>query len=223
MIGYASNTGTRRNLAALREHGWRILLQPTGSLDPHGFRYCLDNGAWTAYQQGTEWDVWRWVCAVANRGSGADFIVLPDIVCGGRKSLQLSLFWLSEMKDEAMLPTLLIPAQNGMERADLEPHVGLRVGIFVGGDDEYKEQSLPMWGALRRDTGCYLHVGRVNSQRRIRLCHMAGADSFDGTSLTRHSVNAPMLTAAVRGTDRKGPVFPLLPPNGEEWHARRAR
>jgi hypothetical protein len=56
MIGYASRTGTRRNLAALRAAGWRLLLSPTGVLRTEGFRYALDNGAWTAHQQGTEFD-----------------------------------------------------------------------------------------------------------------------------------------------------------------------
>jgi len=35
----------------------------------------------------------------------------------------------------------------------------------------------------------HLHVGRVNSARRIRLCAMAGADSFDGSSASRLAVS----------------------------------
>jgi len=209
VIGYASMTGTRRNLAVLREAGWRVLLSPTDRLNPKGFRYALDNGAWTAHQQGTEWDVWKWSKAVANVGGGADWIVLPDIVCGGTASLDRSLFWLDEMKDEKYLPQLLIAVQNGMTADDLRPYVKCRVGIFVGGDTEWKEASLPMWGRLAKDVGCHMHVGRVNSKRRIKLCHMAGVDSFDGTSVSRFANTLPRLDAA-----RRQGALELLPKMG---------
>lgn len=57
------------------------------------------------------------------------------------------------------------------------------------------------WGALARDTGCYLHVARVNTVRRVRLCDAAGADSFDGSSVTRFACNLPRLDFARRGRD----------------------
>jgi hypothetical protein len=42
MIAYASNTGTRRNLAALREHGWRILLTPDNPTPREGLLFGID-------------------------------------------------------------------------------------------------------------------------------------------------------------------------------------
>jgi hypothetical protein len=35
MLGYASNTGTRRNLAALRDAGWRLKPEPFAALVEH--------------------------------------------------------------------------------------------------------------------------------------------------------------------------------------------
>lgn len=49
MIAYASRTGTRRNLAAIREAGWRLLVSAASCLRNEGFPYALDNGAWSAY------------------------------------------------------------------------------------------------------------------------------------------------------------------------------
>ena len=49
LCGYASMTGTRRNLAALDAAGWRVLLSPAGLLNPRGRAYSLDNGAWSAF------------------------------------------------------------------------------------------------------------------------------------------------------------------------------
>jgi len=42
----------------------------------------------------------------------------------------------------------------------------------------------------------YFHVGRVNTARRIRLCAEAGADSFDGTSVSRYAQTLPLLESA---------------------------
>ena len=79
MIGYASRTGTRRNLDALRRAGWRLMVSARGPLRPERFGYALDNGAWTAFQRGEPFDVPAFDRAVALLGPGADWIVLPDI------------------------------------------------------------------------------------------------------------------------------------------------
>lgn len=182
MIAYASRTGTRRNLDRMRLFGWRLLVSATGSWRTEGMQYAIDNGAWTAYQNGTPFDVKAFEGVVELLGSGADWIVCPDIVCGGIESLALSLSWLDRLPGKR-----LIPVQNGMVPDNLRNHIGPDVGLFVGGDSDWKESTLPQWGHLSRDVGCYLHVGRVNSERRIRLCHLAGAHSFDGTSVTRYA------------------------------------
>lgn len=49
MIAYASHTGTRRNLDALRAAGWRLMASTRGVLRTKGYRYALDNGEWTSF------------------------------------------------------------------------------------------------------------------------------------------------------------------------------
>lgn len=195
MIPYATTTRTIRNIAALRDHGWRLLLTPDIHTD-HGMPYGLDNGAWGCFQRGESFNAEAFRDLLSEYAAGADWIVVPDIVCGGLESLAVSLEWLPELR--TLGPTLLIPVQDGMTDEHLRNLVSGDVGIFVGGSTEWKEQSLTMWGALARETGCYLHVGRVNSRRRIRLCALAGAHSFDGTSVTRFAVNVHTLTAETR-------------------------
>lgn len=192
MMGYASHTGTKRNLAALRAAGWGILLTP-GKHRTEGFaRYCLDNGAWSAYQQGTAWDGGAFAAFVDAVGPG-DFIVAPDIVAGGLASLALTESWLPR------LPGLrLIAVQDGMTPADVRPLLGPTVGIFVGGSTEWKLSTMRTWGRLAREVGCYLHIGRVNTRRRINMCLFVGAHSFDGTSVSRYAVTLPKLDGARR-------------------------
>lgn len=199
LCGYASMTGTRRNLAVLDQAGWRVLLSPAGSLDPKGRRFALDNGAWSAFQQGRAFDGDAFLRAADKVGEHADWIVLPDIVMGGQASLDLSLSWLEKL--DGLPSRLLIAVQNGFEVDDVRHYLNPSVGLFVGGDTEWKERTTPLWGSLARRRNCYLHVGRVNSQRRIGICAAAGADSFDGTSVTRYAVTMRPLDAARRQSD----------------------
>ncbi len=111
-MGYASRTGTRRNLSALRAAGWRLMVSARGVLRSEGFRYALDNGAWTAYQKGQPFDQGAFLRALDLLGEGADFIVVPDIVAGGRQSLDFSLEWLPHLLP--LRVPLLLAVQDGM-------------------------------------------------------------------------------------------------------------
>lgn len=208
MIAYASRTGTRRNLAMLRALGWRLMVSAKGVLRTEGFRYALDNGAWTAHQKGEPFDVPAFEKAVGLLGSGADFIVLPDIVMGGMESLEMSLRWLKKLRRRVKLKgaRFLIAVQNGMEAVAprIARWLNKKVGIFVGGDTDWKIETMGFWAKLARSRGAICHVGRVNTERRIRLCEAAGVDSFDGSSASRYAINAPRLDAARRQTDIEG-------------------
>jgi hypothetical protein len=197
MIQLATGTGTKRNLAAMTGAGWGLLLTPDRPEMRPGFScYAIDNGAWGCHQRGVEWEPSKWLALVDRWGAGAEWAVLPDVVMGGTASLARSVGWLPQVVGKC--PRWLIAVQDGMTDADLAPHLSPSVGVFVGGSTEWKEQSLPMWGRACRAAGAWLHVGRVNSARRIRLCAMAGADSIDGTSGTRFAKTVPKLDFAVR-------------------------
>ena len=157
--------------------------------------WCLDNGAWTAHTQGTPWDEAGFRRLVSAWGDGADWIAAPDIVMGGAASLARSLSWVDLLLAYGLV---LIPVQDGMTADQLRPHVGPSVGIFVGGSADWKESSLPSWGALCASAGAHLHVARVNSARRVALCAAVGAHSLDGSSVSRFRVTLPRLDAARR-------------------------
>lgn len=196
LIAYASRTGTRRNLAALREHGWRLLVSAKGCLRDEGFPYALDNGAWSAFTQGQPFDVRAFEVALAKMGASADWVVIPDIVAGGLASLEMSLKWMRRVLDSSERGLLAV--QDGMAPADVAEFLGPRVGIFVGGSTDWKLKTLPAWCELANDRDAWAHVGRVNTARRIHLCAASGATSFDGTSASRFAKTVPMLTNATR-------------------------
>lgn len=196
MIPYASRTGTRVNLTALRAAGWRLMVSARGVLRHEGMKYALDNGAWTAHQRNEPFDERAFLRALDRLGAGADFIVAPDIVCGGRASLRFSERWLPRIS--LLGRPILLAVQNGIAPEDVRSLLCPELGIFVGGDTAWKETSLPLWGELATETGCYLHVGRVNTIRRITLCALAQAHSFDGTSASRYRKSLPRLDQARR-------------------------
>jgi len=196
MIGYASNTGTHRNLDTLRKAGWGILLTPDNPTWRDGFHHVgVDNGAWKAFKQNKAFDGYAFQKLVDRHGPMADFVVIPDIVAGGYRSLEFSLSWMPKLRG---LRRLLLPVQDGMHPNSVWNVLRewSNCGIFLGGSTEWKLKSMWEWGMLACASRRYYHVGRINTCRRIRLVAEAGADSFDGTSATMFSCNVPMLTAA---------------------------
>lgn len=195
MIGYASRTGTRSTLAALRAAGWRLLVSAAGELRPEGMRHGVDNGAWTAYQRGQLIDLDRYSRALNKLGRDADFVVMPDIVCGGEDSLELTFRWMQ--RTLALTQVALVAVQDGHETWQIDELLGPRVGVFVGGTTEWKVQTMGKWAAAARTAGAWCHVGRVNTRRRIVACGVAGVTSFDGTSVTQFPSTLPLLQGAV--------------------------
>tara|TARA_R110000824_G_scaffold43107_1_gene126499 strand:+ start:366 stop:983 length:618 start_codon:yes stop_codon:yes gene_type:complete len=189
-MAYASRTGTRRNLKALRSAGWRLLVVAGAVLRTEGFQYALDNGAWSCHMRKVPFDQGAFEKALERLGDGADWIVLPDIVAGGLESLDFSLSWVDQVKP---LAPILLPVQDGMGVDDVANLVGPDMGIFLGGTTDWKLSTMRVWGDLAARTGAYFHVARVNTARRIRLCQDAQASSFDGTSVTRFAKTLPLL------------------------------
>lgn len=193
-------------IEAMRENDWRQLVEPTHIVkhglrkDPPELAYMLDNGAWGCHARGVEWDSDGFLELLDLLGEGSDMTVLPDIVGGGEASLERSLEWADRVK--AYGAPVLLAVQDGMTAEQVVPVLEeLGAGIFVGGSTTWKIETMPLWGRVSRDLGCWLHIARVNSMRRIRACHTVGADSFDGTSVTKYPVTVDRLS---RGRDQLG-------------------
>jgi hypothetical protein len=200
MMCYASRTGTRRNLTALREAGWGLLVSRAGVWRTEGFDdYVLDNGAWSDFQAGRPFDGDAFERLIEQLGARARWIVLPDIVAGGSASLALSIRWLNRCL--SVCPLVLIAVQDGMVENDLAPLVGPSVGVFLGGSTEWKLATMAAWGRFCAAYAVHYHVARVNTGRRMAMAVAAGADSVDGTSATRYAVTIRKLDNASRQAD----------------------
>lgn len=158
--------------------------------------------------------------ALERYGATADFVVLPDIVAAGHASLAFSQRWMNRCL--SMCDLVLVAVQDGMVPADVEGLVGSRVGIFLGGSTEWKLATAEEWGRWcaarpcahplsRVDeprTGCWFHYARVNTERRYRRAHAAGADSVDGSSAAKFPSSLGLVTRAAKAPGQMDLLHP---------------
>lgn len=188
MIMYASRTGTKRNLDEIGRCGWRLLVSARGVLRHEGFRYALDNGAWTAHQKQEPFDESAFSRAVDMLGASADWVVVPDVVGDRVATLRAAELWIPRLSGLR----LYLAVQDGMNASDLDRFPEC-AGVFVGGSTSWKLRTMQSWRTATNSRGLMLHVARVNTERRIRMCRSFGASSVDGTSASRFAVTTPRL------------------------------
>jgi hypothetical protein len=203
VIPYAPRTGTKSTLAIMADRGWHALISPKGRVNPllpHDLKnYAVESGAYWSFLNKQPFDVPAYEFALDRFARDALWIVLPDIVGGGMDSLNLSRHWHADLAQRPALAgkRFLVAVQEGMEPADLADLVGPSVGLFIGGrSTEWKLGTLPDWCALGHARGAYIHVGRVNSTKRIAICAAAGAHSFDGSGGIQYPVTIARLDNA---------------------------
>lgn len=159
-----------------------------------GVSWCADNGVFgnTYPGDGAYLD---WLKERAWAVNQCAFAVAPDVVCDAQATLDRSTPMLPAIR-AAGYPVALA-AQNGIEDLTV-PWADFDV-VFLGGDDEWKLG--PHAAALTaeaRARGKWVHMGRVNSRRRLRYAAYIGCNSADGTYLKWPDANLPKLLGYLR-------------------------
>lgn len=163
-----------------------------------GAVWCADNGCFSDKWDEGKW--WSFLQRNAHRSTTCLFAVAPDVVGDAAATLDRSLPWLQPIRDLGY-PAAFV-AQDGQESLSV-PWDAFDC-LFIGGTTEWKlgphARELAA-GAKRR--GKWVHMGRVNSERRWRYAEAIGCDSCDGTFLTfGPDVNLPRLLAWTRNNDQ---------------------
>lgn len=178
----SNNSGIEIGYLAGRHEG-RIgwLISPGGwRRPPSWLSYSLDNGAFTAWKNNKQWDEGAFMDLIERtRGHQRPlWIAVPDVVADAQATKALWPAWSQRIRAAAPHVPLAFVVQDGMSVADVPE--GAEV-IFVGGSTEWKWSTLGMWTkAFPR-----VHVGRVNTERRLWQCHEHGVESCDGTGWMR--------------------------------------
>lgn len=159
------------------------LLAPGGgnsiaSVHRLGLPWAVDNAAYSNWNA----NAFRSLLArVAAQPHGLLWVAVPDVVADARATLARFAEWRQEC---SAVGPLAFVGQDGIE--DLTPPWDAFRCWFVGGSDDWKlsQASADMVAEAKR-RGKLIHIGRVNSFRRLTASYDLGADSVDGTSLSR--------------------------------------
>lgn len=118
------------------------------------------------------------------------FVVAPDVPFDAKATLETFVDASGAVRGQGF--PVALAAQNGL--GDLAIPWADLDAIFIGGDTEWKlshEAARICWEARAR--GKWVHMGRVNSRRRLARAVAMGCDSVDGTFLRWPRLNLPRL------------------------------
>jgi hypothetical protein len=157
-----------------------VLMTPRGGhsreyLESTELPWAADNDAYSGFDVKAFTDMlWRL------RGvKGCKFVSLPDVVGDAKKTLQQFYQWHSVVHWFHGYPVALV-AQDGLEN-EVIPWSYFEA-LFIGGSTEWKLS--PTAAKIMQEAkwrGKWVHMGRVNSMKRIKWARGNGCDSFDGT------------------------------------------
>jgi hypothetical protein len=119
------------------------------------------------------------------------FVTLPDVVGDAWATEARSRPFIKAVREMAYSPALV--AQNGAELSTWDcwgsgpsddPNDSID-GLFIGGDTAWKlGAEAANLAAVASSVGKWVHMGRVNSRRRVNFAREIGCTSVDGTYLT---------------------------------------
>lgn len=182
-----------------------------GNRIPPGALYACDNGRFGCDGKGRNWpghaEWFAWLTRTVER-YGADrclFAVAPDVPFDAAGTLAESRPWLTRIR-ELGIPAAFA-AQNGCDTLGI-PWDEFDV-LFLAGTTDWKTG--PTAERLSREAkerGKRVHMGRVNSRRRMRIAEWFGCDTADGTYLAfGPDKNLPRLLGWARELDEQPALF----------------
>jgi hypothetical protein len=197
-VEYFANPSTQRVRDAMTSGLLNMIDTPKqGNRRPAGVRWCADNGVFgKGYPGDAKW--WAWLEASAVDAATCVFAVAPDVVADAAATLVRSAPWLARIRGLGY--PVALAAQDGLEHLTV-PWDEFDV-LFIGGSTEWKlGAAARALVAEAKARGKHVHMGRVNSERRLRYALHIGCDSADGTYIAfGPDVNLPNVLAWLRGT-----------------------
>lgn len=176
-----STASLRRAIARVGSDHLGILLTPAGRRTPasaseSGLPWAADNGAFSNFDPGRFATM-----AAACRGlPGLLWVAVPDVVADARATLERFDEWLPRLPG---LPLAFV-GQDGIEDLPI-PWIHFDA-LFLGGSTDWKLSRAAYDLAIEaKDQGKLVHMGRVNTLRRLRIANAFECDTVDGTACSR--------------------------------------
>jgi hypothetical protein len=198
---YLANPSTPEVRAAMDTSTIGCIITPKqGNRRPAGVVWCADNGCFgKGYPGDDEW--FGWLQRNADHASTCLFAVAPDVVGDAAATYARSLPWLPQIR-ELGYPAAYV-AQDGQET--FTPPWDEFDVLLIGGTTDWKlGRHARHLATEAKARGKWVHMGRVNSERRYRYAHAIGCDSADGTYITfGPDTNLPKVQTWIRGLDQQ--------------------
>ena len=138
-----------------------------------GFIWAADNAAFSNFNEQSFVKMLEKI-----QGSNCKFVTCPDKVQNDVVTLKLFHVWQPIIK-KYNLPVALV-LQDGMV-ADGIPY-NMCDAIFIGGSNEFKlGEEVRKIVKKAKELGKWVHMGRVNSNKRLQYAYEIGCDSVDGS------------------------------------------
>jgi hypothetical protein len=141
--------------------------------------WAIDNGAFARFEEKAFWSL---LAREEHRKQDCIFLTVPDVVGSARRTLEIFERW----KDRLQGWNLALACQDGQE--DLPIPWEAIEAVFIGGSTEFKlSPAAAQIVKAAKVLGKWAHVGRVNDAARFAYFEEMGADSIDGTGVSRYS------------------------------------
>lgn len=177
MLYFATASSPLTREAMDRGELGQIATPAAGNRVEAGRVWCADNSVFAAKYPGDD-EFLTWLKARQQYAENCRFVVAPDVVCDAVGTLKRSRPMFARIR-ELGFPVALV-AQNGLENLTV-PWDEFDV-LFIGGDNEWKLGSAAATlAAEAKRRGKWVHMGRVNSHKRLAYAASIGCDSADGT------------------------------------------
>lgn len=135
--------------------------------------WAADNAAYS------RWDRVKWL-RMLNKISDMNplFVVAPDVVCDATATLKRLKVTSPMIRKRGLKVSCAL--QNGQEWIGVRRY--LCDSIFIGGDDDFKLGPYVRYCVTEaKKDGKWVHMGRVNSFKRLQYAREIGCDSVDGS------------------------------------------
>ena len=176
-----------------------------GNRLPPDLPFAIDTGCYAAPEKFDPLGYLRWLAERRHLADRCLFATAPDVWGDAKATMKTAGVYFPIIRALGYKAALV--AQDGLtpQMVDWDAIDCL----FVGGSDAWRT-SRPHDELVReaRRQGIWLHLGRVNSWRRLKAAHVQGYDSADGTYIAfGPDINGPKLAGWVTRLASQPPLF----------------
>jgi hypothetical protein len=184
MILMISNASTRRGLPACAPVG-DFVMPRSRILSGFTTVWAADNDAFKSFNEDR---YIRMLDAIgesvrAGKSPRPTFVTMPDVVANHEKTLHLFGLWHRTLADRNLNRAFVL--QDGIKDWTHIPWDYIE-SVFIGGSTEFKlGEMVRELVSKAKFMNKWVHMGRVNSVKRLDYARSIGCDSCDGSSMAR--------------------------------------